>query len=486
MNFKEKLVHIKEVSLQWIDENKKVVIPTGSVVIIGLVLIMNMNLIQISYFKIKEMPAQVVNILTKAKPREYTHFYFKQGLEYLVTDLSEVSQEFLEKNFVNFDEATKERILIKYNKEGLLFKDQKALFDEVISKTPSNNLKEYMKRLDIVTFERALEAYFGSEAKLTQDKVESLYKLLSLKGEKLPLEQFEINVYELLSFPHKGDIESTSIKLLDYIEATRVKEVLFTELKTKEIELETLGLWVDILNKKRIITTSEYVAFTNYNGMIKRLQEELKQIELQEVDLMNMKQSVDVQTEMIVNEVQKVTKEIADLNNQIASYTQEVSGLKTYKEVDLYILDRYENGEYEAAIPEKSWLFGTYKPGSQKVRLKLTRSNVVDVGVQSFKAYNKGKLDDGSIYYIEVSNEQLTHIKEVEDKIQADNQSISAKQNEVNKLNQDIAQIRKTNNYDSTISLLEELELKKSNIALDIEKNRLAIQQLFGIGNILV
>ena len=30
MNFKEKLVHIKEVSLQWIDENKKVVIPTGS------------------------------------------------------------------------------------------------------------------------------------------------------------------------------------------------------------------------------------------------------------------------------------------------------------------------------------------------------------------------------------------------------------------------------------------------------------------------
>ena len=56
----------------------------------------------------------------------------------------------------------------------------------------------------------------------------------------------------------------------------------------------------------------------------------------------------------------------------------------------------------------------------------------------------------------------------------------------MNKLNQDIAQIRKTNNYDSTLSLLEELELKKSNIALDIEKNRLAIQQLFGIGNILV
>lgn len=486
MDLKEKLLQMKEASLQWITEHKKVVIPTSAVVISLLVLIMNMNLIQISYFKMKEMPAQVVNILTKAKTKEYTHFYFRQGLDYLMEDLSEVSQRFIEKHFADFDKTTQTHIINQYNKEELLFQNQNIIFDKVISDVSSDTLKNYIKRLSTDTFERALSEYFDANAKLTQDGVDKLYKLLILRGERLPLEHFKINIYELLSFPHKGDIESTSIKLLDYIETNRVKEILFTELKTKEIELSTLGLWVDILNKKRVISTTEYVGFTNHNGMIKRLQEELKQIELQEVDLMNMKQSIDVQTEMIVNEAQKITKEIIDLNSQIETYTTEVNSLKNYKEIELYVLDRYENGEYEAAVPEKSWLFGTYKPGSQKVRLKVTRSNVVDVGVQSFSVYNKGKLDDGCIYYVEVSNEQLTHVKGIEDKIQLCNQNVVSKQNEVNKLNQDIAQIRKTNNYESTLGLIQELELKKTNIALEIEKNKLAIQQLFGMGNILV
>ena len=486
MDFKEKLIHFKEVSLQWVEEHKKIVLPTGIVGFVVLVLIMNMNLIQISYFTMKEMPTQVVNILTKAKPREYTHFYFKQGVKYLVTDLSETSQKFLEGNFEHFDQDTQNRILTRYNQKELVFKDQKPLLDEVLNQMPSDVLKEYMKRLDIATFERALESYFGSEETLTQEKVDKLYKVLSLRGSRLPLEHFKINIYELLSLPYESDVENTALKLLDYVEPTAAKKILFTELKVKEIKLETLDLWIDTLNKKRIITTSEYATFTNYRSMIKRLQEEMKQIELKEVDLTNMQQSVDVQTEVILNEVQKIKKEMEDVNKRVSTYNEEINQLKNYKEIELYILDRYENGEYEAAIPEKSWLFGIYKPGKQKVRLHLTRSSVADVGVQSFAVYDQGVKDDGSIYYVEVSSEQLARIKELENNIQADTQMLSVKQGEIDQLNQEIDQIRKANDYDATLSLMEELQLKKSNMELEIEKNKIAIQKLFGIGNILV
>lgn len=486
MNFKEKLIHWKESFLQWVEEHKKVVIPTGMIGIVVLVLIMNMNLIQISYFTMKEMPTQVVNILTKAKPREYTHFYFKQGIHYLLTDLSETSQKFLEEHFNEFDQDIKNKILEKYNQKGLVFKDQKLLLDEIVHQVPSEALKVYTKRLDMVTFERALESYFGDQESFTQETINQLYKVLSLKGSKLPLEHFKMNIYGLLSMVDEVAIEDPALKLLDYVEPTAAKEILFTDLKTKEIKLETLDLWIDILNQKRIITTNEYAAFTNYRSMIKRLQEERKQIELKEVDLTNKQQSVDVQTEAILNHVQQIKKEMENVNQRVNTYNEEINQLKNYREVELYILDRYENGEYEAAIPEKSWLFGTYKPGKQKVRLQLTRSNVVDVGVQAFAVYDKGVKDDGSIYYVEISDEQLARIKELENSIQADSQILSAKQGEIDQLNQEIDQIRKANDYDATLSLMEELQLKKSNMELEIEKNKLAIQNLFGIGNILV
>lgn len=486
MNLKEELEHIKEVSLQRANEHKKILIISCAVVIGLLVLIMNMNLIQVSYFKMKQMPAQVVNILTKSKTHEYKNLYFRQGLNYLLEDLSEVSRGFIEENFAEFDEATQEKIIIQYNTEGLFFKDQEVIFNKSMTINEAESFKKYIRRLDTADFERALSACLDEQAKLTQDGVNKLYKLLALRGEKLPLEQFKLGMFELLNVPHKVDVESTSIKILDYIQPERVKEILFTELKTKEVEIGELSIWVDILNKKRIITPSEYISFTNSYGMIKRLQDELKQIELQEVDLMNMKQSIDVQTGVIDNEIQKLTKEMTTLNDQISTLTSKANNLRNYKEIDLYVLDRYENGEYEAAIPEKSWLFGTYKPSSQKVRLKTTRTTVSDVGVQTFSVYSKGTLENGILYYIEVSSEQLGQISDIEKKIQETNSNILNKQNEVNKFNQEIAQIRKTNNYDSTLSLIEELEMKKSNIGLEIEKHKLAIQTLFGIGNITV
>lgn len=486
MNFREKLILLKEKVIQWIITYKNVVIPSVIGVFIFVLVIINMNLFQITYFRMKHMPDKVVNILTKAKEQNYDDLYFKQGLQYLVEDASEVSRVFLEKHFKNLDTASQDKILEKYNAEGIQFVSQQEIFDVIIQGTKTDTIKAYMKKLDDVTFERALSEYFDASAKLTQDSVDALYTLLSLKGERIPLKNFKLSIFELLNFPHNGDAESISVKILDYIQPESVKTTLTNELKTNEIEVKTLSIWVDILNKKRIITAQEYLNFTNAYGMIKKSQESLKQIQLQEVDLINMKQTVDVETDVIANQIVRLQKDIKTMQDQTANINEQVSTLKNYKQIDLYILDKYENGEYEAAIPEKSWLFGTYKPSSQKVRLKTTRSSVGEIGVHSFKVYDGGRIDGNVRYYTEVSEEQLIKIEGLEDQIRDANAQINTKNGEIDKLNKEIDEIRKTNNYDATLSLIEELELKKNNIAVEIEKNRLAIQTLFGIGNVIV
>ena len=486
MNFKDKLTLLKERMIQWISAYKKLVVPISIGVIIFLVLIINMNFFQITYFKMKDMPDKVVNILTKTPNKDYDNLYFKYGLNYLIEDGSEVSLAFLEKCFKELDITMQDKIVEMYNEEKLTFQNQEGIFDRVVDEQVSDSIKTYMKNMDNTIFERSLSDYFETSSKLTQDSVDALYKLLSIKGSKIPLENFKLSIFELLSFPHNGDEESNSIKILDFIKPESVKTTLINELKIKEIDIQNLSVWIDILNKKRIITPQEYLGFTNAYGMIKKSQESLKQIQLQEVDLLNMKQAVDVETDVLQGQITKINKDIEGLNEQIGTYRNRVSSLKNYKQVELYILDRYENGEYEAAIPEKSWLFGTYKPGSKKVRLKTTRTTITDMGVQTFDVYDCGKLDSGEVSYIEVSTEQLESIKEIDNKIEEAEASIKLKQGEIDKLTKEIAQIRKENNYESTLNLIEELAAKKENISLEIEKNRLAIQNLLGIGKIIV
>lgn len=486
MNFKDKLTLLKERIIRWIKAYKKLVVPISIGVVIFLVLIINMSLFQITYFKMKEMPDKVVNILSKTPSKDYDNLYFKYGLNYLMEDGSEVSLAFLEKCFNDLDITIQDKVVEMYNQKNLTFQSQEGIFNRVVKEQVSDSIKKYMKRLDNATFERSLNSYFETSSKLTQDSVDALYKLLAIKGDKIPLEYFKLSIFELLSFPHNGDEESNSIKILDFIQPESVKATLISELKINEIDIQILSIWIDILNKKRIITSAEYIGFTNAYGMIKKSQESLKQIQLQEVDLLNMKQSVDVETDVLLSQVTKLNKDIQGLNEQKDTYRNRISTLKNYKQIELYILDRYENGEYEAAIPEKSWLFGTYKPSSKKVRLKTTRTTIADMGVQTFDVYDCGKLENGELSYIEVSTEQLESIKELDSKIKETEASIKVKQSEIDKLTKEVAQIRKANNYESTLSLIEELAAKKENIALEIEKNRLAIQSLLGIGNVKV
>lgn len=486
MNLKDKLILFKETMIQWIKTYKKLVILMSIGIMIFLVMMFNIKFFQITYFKMKDMPDKVVNILSKTSSTNYDHFYFKYGLHYLIEEGSEESLGFLEQCFNDLDNLTQDKIVEMYNHKGFTFKNQEGIFNRIVKNQSSESIKKYMRGLEVTSFEKGLKDYFKDNMKLTQDTVDALYALLVTKGDKIPLEQFKISIFELLSFPHNGDEESNSVRILNFIDPEAVKTTLMNELKVNEIDIQSLSIWVDILNKKRIITSAEYLGFTNAYGMIKNAQESLKQIQIQEVDLLNMKQAIDIETDVLLNQVTKLNKETEELKQQKATYENKKASLKQYGRIELYILDRYENGDYEAAIPEKSWLFGTYKPGPTKVRLKTTRTTVTDMGVQSFDVYDCGKLESGEISYIEVSAEQLESIEALDKKIEEAESQIQTKQNEVDKLTKEVAQIRKEKNYESTLNLIEELALKKENIALEIEKNRIAIQNLFGIGNITI
>lgn len=485
---KEKVREIKDQLSEIIQENKKLLIVATGVGVATMVLILNMHLFQMSYYTMKEETIKVTQILARDVQKEFRQddWYFKKGIQYLTKNLSEESKVFLEENFKYFDTKIQETVIQAYTQLDSTFRQNQDVFHAIAISEDPQVYRPYMDSLSIEAIEKGLKIYLGESPKLTQEVVNRIYKILSLQPEKLTLEIFKLNVYGLMSFPHNGDVNSISLKLLDHIQPEAIKKSLFTELKTYPIEIEIFSTWIDILNKKRIISTAEYASFTSSYGSIRRMQEQYSQVLLQEVDLHNVKQMTDVQTEELANQEVKLTKEIEGLKTQNETTQEELRKLKNYKEIDLYVLDQYENGDYDVAIPERSWLFGTYKPSNEKIRLKITRTVVESQGVKTFKVYNRGKSQEGLPYYVEVSQEELNQVTALETKIKETNTVITNKEAEINKFNQEIAQIRKTNNYEQTLLLIEEVERKKNSLELEVKKEKVSIQNLFQIGELVV
>lgn len=458
------------------------------VCILMMLVMMNKHIVQMATYVFKDEKTEVIEMLQKdiSKPSRRDDWYFKKGINYLLENLDEDSKLFLETYYKDLDAQTQEAIVASYNKENILFQYNEPLFHSIATTDVGEVYKVYLNRMDAKTIQTTIKRYMGEEIKVTQDTVNRLYRILSMQSKKISLDDFKFSMYELMSFPHKGDLESVSLKLLDYIQPESVKEVLFTELKTRPIEIGTLSLWIDLFNKKKIITTSEYANFIKSHGAIKRFQEQYKQMVLQEVDLMNIKKKIDIQTEEMINKVDKAKKDIDVLNKQRATKQSELERMSHYKTVELYVLDQYDNGDYEVAIPEKSWLFNTYKPSKYRIRLKVNVSTINKQGVMAFKVYDKGVSSDGLPYYVEVSQEERDQMAQLEQGIAKDQKAIENKNLEIDNLNQEIAHIRKTNNYEQILNNIEEIQKRKESIQLEINKNKNEIQNLFQIGEIII
>lgn len=483
-----KLKEIKNKITDFVEQDRKLTISLFIGIVVFVLLLVNMNYLQISYYKMTQDTQKIVNVLSKEVKEEKNHnrMHFKSGMTYLIQDMSEVSQDFFEKYFIYLGAETKEQVLITYNEKGELFKSQQVILEEASKENRSESIKAYLNRLDMNTFELALVEYFGQNPKLTQDIVIRLNNIISMYDAKLTMKKFQISIYELMRFPLPQTEESVALKLLDNIEASAAHDMLFTELKTKEIDVDMLNSWVDILNKKKIISTQEYATFTNSYSGIKQLREEYTQLQRQEVDIKNIKQKIDVETEEYVNKINKLTKEIETTNADISDKKLALTNLRTYKSIDLYIMDYNEDGTYEASIPEKSWFFGTYKPSNDKVKLKLTSSQPESQGVYSFEVYYQGETEKGIPYYIEVSPQQREEIASIEKTMIELRSTVEQEEAEILKLEAEIDKVRKANNYEQNNRLLEEVDHKRENIVLKLKEKQIEIQTLFGIGNVIV
>ncbi len=469
-------------------KNKKVVIASFTALIVSAMITLNINLIQVVFFKMNQQTESIVQILDKnvLNQESQESLYFRTGMDYVLSNLDEDGQKFINDKFDKFNKTMQITIIETYNKEKLLLQSAQPIIDYIAKGDTHNAYRQYIQRIDIEAFERELARYFGKEPEVTQDMVNALYRVMQLKNQKLPMEQFSFSVYELMSFPHKGDASSVAIRLLGYFEPEQLKNKLFEEMKVKPIDVDLLQEWVEVLSNKNIITTEEYTTFVNnYNG-IKRVREENKNLLIQEVDLINVKGRIEVETNVLIAEQDKIRKEIEGIQSSKAAKESELRNHTNYKSVEVYILDQYPNGEYEAAVPEKSWLLGTYKPGDHRMRVKTTRTTIDKLGIWNLEVYVKGSTDNGLPYYVEVSAADKALIKGIQDEIAAFESQRSEKAKKVDQLGQEVEQIRKANNYQQTVELLDQLIDKKEQVQIDLNKYQVEIQNLFGIGDVIV
>ncbi|MGL4736531.1 MAG: hypothetical protein ACRCW2_03645 [Cellulosilyticaceae bacterium] len=471
------------------EKNKKILIGSGIGLLIIVLLLVNIGLIQVTYYSMTQNPQKVINVISKdaRNPEMQKRLYVNLGLDYLVKDLSETSTTFLEKNFLSFEELRRQAILRAYNQKGIFMRDNKALLGVVSTlETIPQDYKNYFKRMDMGTFERILNQYFGENPKLTQTVVKELYHMSSAYGKKLPLDKFKFSVYDLMSFPHEGDANSLALRLLGNIEPEAIKNNLFAELKTKPVQIDDLEVWVNILQKYNVVTTEQYAGFNNSYASVVQLRTRYKQLEAQEVDLMNMKDKIDVQTNGITLEKEKYVNEKVELDKQLAQKREELDRESQYQVIKLYVMDFYGDGQYEASIPEKSWFFDTYKPTNEKVVIKVTNTHISKQGVYDFKVYNKGTHNSGIPYFVELSSDDLGRIQRLESEVQSCVNKVQANKQEIAKRDEEISVIRKSQGYDEIITSIEDVKKSKEKVVLDLEGQKVAVQNLFGIGHVEV
>lgn len=484
----EKIKEIQNKVSDFIKKNKKlsIAIMIGSVIFI--LILLNLDFLQISYYKVTQEPQKIVNVLSKEIKEIENHqkAYFKNGINYLIEDMSEISQKFFEKYYSYLNQLEKDLVLSAYNKEAKFFSSHKLIIEDIASGNKSEEIKKYINRIDVNAFELALIECFGNNIELTQDVATKLYQVLSIYDEKIVMNKFNISMYDLMTFPQMATEDSIAIKLLEEIEPNTVHRILFTELKTEPIDIEVLNQWIDTLNKKKIISTKEYASFTNSYSSIKQLKDEYTQLQYQEVDIKNIKQKIDVETAEYTSKIDKIQKEIETHQKEIETTKGTLSKLKQYKTLEVYIMDYNEDGTYEASIPEKSWFFGTYKPSQDKLKIRVMNTKPDSQGVFTFDVYYQGEVENELPYYVEVSTEEKAKIVQLESELVKIRSLIEQKQAEKAKLEGEVEKIRKANNYEQNNRLLEEVAHKKESVILKLTEKQVEIQNLFGIGQVMI
>lgn len=484
---------LKEKYLEIFKKYKVYILTVAISSLVVIVLLLNISAIQVGYYRLTGDAKSLTNVLSHDMKREKNQnkAYFEWGIEYLLEDLTEENKNFLEANFSEFSSIIQQNIIIGYNKDNLFFSDPSGLITVAANGEGNDYINGYIKRMPIEQLEMALVNYSKPIKEFGINEVQAIYNVIGHHPEKLPLNKYKINIYQVLDLWSKEENKELVEKLLDHIDGKALRNELVKALKTEPVEIEKLNTWIQLLNKKEVFTTKEYANFTSIYNESLQLKEQLAQMKEKEVDVQNLIKATDVEIEKIAVHVNEKSDQVAKESEKIKLLQNDLSKVENYETLSFYILDYYGEGEYEAAVPKKSLFFDTYKPSNEKVVIKLNGTTIAEPGVISLKLYPKGtkQIEGGSKsvpYYEEISEEDRAKIKSIKDQMNEQQNTIKVIQGEIEKYQKEIETVKTNNQYNENVALLDEIKKGKESILIKIKEKQIQVQVLLGISNVVI
>ncbi len=517
---------------------KWIIVSGLSIALLAGVITANIKLFQLMSYKMQANTPAVIELMERdlKSTKKQDGWYFSQGVEYLLQDMSDQTKGFFEGHFTEFIPEIQEDIIKQYNKRNLFFANKNILTDTLLDNLDNEVYAGYFKRLDEVMVDEMLASYFKDKTTLNDEFVDELYKITSIYPKQLILNKFNFDVYGLLVY---GDEKQSSAEeatnvdtpnneqlkvdkgqqsvntettqavtvasepakvpeitlaqkkdtIFKKLAPEKAKAMIFAKLKTSPIQLETLKELMEFLNRNNIIDTKTYTSFNNMYSEVHLIRKQYSELDNKEVDLKNKKQAIELQLNEPKKNIEAKEVELKKAQAAVSEIENKLSSLTGYAYMALYIEKAYGDGEYEASIPTTG-LFGNFKPSSQKYIIKLTTSQFstpgvyyVNITLQGTKVNNRG---NEYPYYVEVSQSQLDQIATLQQQREAKVNAVKNIRSEIAAIEAKIAAIKEENGYEAVDSELRNIAVERENYAEKLDVQAVEIQQLLSIGRVQV
>ncbi len=508
---------------------KWIIVSGLTIAILAGIITANIHIFEFVSYKMQANTPAIVRLMENdlISTKKQESWYFSQGMEYLIQDMSEEAKTFFETYFSEFIPSIQEDIIKEYNRRNLFFANPSILTDIVLDNIDKDAYAGYFKRMDEVSVDKMLANYFGEKVELNEMFIDKLYKITSIYPKQLLLDKFSFDVYGLLILEDKSQVVENSmvemqqeeqseqiehaantalptntnedIKVITLEEKKntifkklapeKAKKIIFDKLKTSPVQGQTLKALMDFLNRNNIVDTKTYTSFNNLYSEIYLIRKQYSEIDDKEIDLKNKKSAIELQISEPQKEIESKQVELKNAQAAVSEVESKLGNLTGYAYMALYIEKAYGNGEYEASIPTTG-LFGNFKPSSQKYIIKLTASQFttpgvyyVNISLKGTKVNNKG---NEYPYYVEVSQSQLDQISALQTERQAKVNAVSNIQGEIATIEAKITAIKQENGYDEIASGLKELAVERESYTGRLDEKAVQIQNLLGIGRVMI
>lgn len=453
----------------------------------------NLHVVRFLNYKMQNNAEGVLSILQSQVKNEEVQddWFFEEGMEYLLSQ-DEYSSEltvFFEEQFVLFNEEWKKQIVKAYCHKGLNLSMSKELMDVLIKYIDEEGIKSYIAQLSVADLEQGLVLTYGNNPTVDDAFVDSMYKVLSNYPEKLSLDKFSFNLYDVLSYA--GENAETKIQVLfSKVNSEVAKENVFKQLRSQKLTEEQLCKWVEFFNSTGLISSDDYTSFKTSYDNICLLRKQYNALDDEEVELQNKKAEVEAKIGDKMTTLESKKAEVQSLESEVSKLENTLERLVNYSDMALYIEKASGTGsnEYIASAPRNS-LFGV-KPSSLKYIVKLTSTSFDGEGVYDVPVYYQG-IKSGTngneyAYYVEVSS---SDIKSIDTKMAERDQQINtlnALKQETNQIENEVSTIKEELKYDETQEALKAIAVQREEYSTKINEEVVNIRKLFGFTNITI